>query len=72
MPRPKQGHSNNAHRSVVISREKRAFGISCKSYEIHNERIQEEFSKQAPRFGEKGLTLSSQDILDWIVDFLPS
>lgn len=37
----------------------------------HNKIIQEEFSKQAPRFGEKGLTLSSQDILAWIVDFLP-
>jgi len=37
----------------------------------HNKRIQEEFSKQAPRFGEKGLTLSSRDILAWIVEFLP-
>ena len=37
----------------------------------HNRVVREEFSKQASRFGEKGLTLSSQDILDWIVDFLP-
>src|SRR6186997_892840 len=37
----------------------------------HNERIQEEFSKQAPKFNEKGLTLSSQEILAWIVVFLP-
>lgn len=37
----------------------------------HNKVIQEEFSKQASKFGEKGLTLSSQDILDWIVGFLP-
>ena len=37
----------------------------------HDRVIQEEFSKQASKFGEKGLTLSSQDILDWIVDSLP-
>ena len=37
----------------------------------HNRVVREEFSKQASRFGDKGLTLSSQDILDWIVDFLP-
>ena len=37
----------------------------------HNRVIRKEFSKQAARFGEKGLTLSSKDILDWIVDFLP-
>jgi len=37
----------------------------------HIKVIREEFSKQAPKFGEKGLTLSSQDILDWIVDSLP-
>jgi ubiquinone/menaquinone biosynthesis C-methylase UbiE len=37
----------------------------------HNNVIREEFSKQASRFGEKGLTLSSQDILNWIVGFLP-
>jgi len=37
----------------------------------HNRVVREEFSKQAPKFGEKGLTLSSQDILAWIVDFLP-
>ncbi|MEN8173058.1 MAG: class I SAM-dependent methyltransferase, partial [Chloroflexota bacterium] len=30
-----------------------------------------EFSKQAPSFGEKGLTLSSQEILNWIVGELP-
>jgi ubiquinone/menaquinone biosynthesis C-methylase UbiE len=37
----------------------------------HNRVVREEFSKQASRFGDKGLTLSSQDILDWILDFLP-
>jgi ubiquinone/menaquinone biosynthesis C-methylase UbiE len=37
----------------------------------HNRVIRREFSKQASRFGDKGLTLSNQDILDWIVDFLP-
>jgi ubiquinone/menaquinone biosynthesis C-methylase UbiE len=37
----------------------------------HNKVVREEFSRQASRFGEKGLTLSSQDILAWIVDFLP-
>ena len=37
----------------------------------HNRVIRQEFSKQAARFGEKGLTLSSQDLLDWIVTILP-
>lgn len=37
----------------------------------HNRVVQEEFSKQAPRFGEKGLTLSSPEILEWIVGCLP-
>jgi len=37
----------------------------------HNQRIREEFSKQAARFGDLGLTLSSQEILDWIVGGLP-
>ena len=37
----------------------------------HNEVIRREFSKQATGFGDKGLTLSRQDILDWIVDTLP-
>ncbi len=37
----------------------------------YNRVIREEFSKQASKFGDKGLTLSSQDILDWIVDYLP-
>jgi ubiquinone/menaquinone biosynthesis C-methylase UbiE len=37
----------------------------------HNRVVREEFSKQAPKFTEKGLTLSSQDILDWIVHSLP-
>ena len=37
----------------------------------HNRVVQEEFSKQAARFGDKGLTLSSQDLLDWIVTILP-
>ena len=37
----------------------------------HNKVIREEFSKQASSFGDKGLTLSSQDILDWSVRILP-
>lgn len=37
----------------------------------HNRVIRKEFSKQAGSFGDIGLTLSSQDILDWIVDLLP-
>jgi ubiquinone/menaquinone biosynthesis C-methylase UbiE len=37
----------------------------------HNKVVREEFSKQASRFGDKELTLSSQDILDWIAGFLP-
>jgi ubiquinone/menaquinone biosynthesis C-methylase UbiE len=37
----------------------------------HNRVIQREFSKQASSFGDKGLTLSSQEILNWIVDALP-
>jgi ubiquinone/menaquinone biosynthesis C-methylase UbiE len=37
----------------------------------HNKVVQREFSKQASKFGDKGLTLSSQEILDWIVGFLP-
>ena len=37
----------------------------------HHRVVREEFSKQASRFGDKGLTLSSEDILDWIVEFLP-
>lgn len=37
----------------------------------HDRIIREEFSKQAAKFGDKGLTLSSQDILDWIIENLP-
>src|SRR5512139_2711320 len=37
----------------------------------HNKVVQREFSKQASRFENKGLTLSSQEILGWIVDSLP-
>jgi len=37
----------------------------------HNKVVRKEFSKQAPSFGDKGLTLSSQDILDWSVRILP-
>lgn len=37
----------------------------------HNQVIQREFSKQASKFGDKGLTLSNQDIFDWIVNLLP-
>jgi len=37
----------------------------------HNETIRKEFSKQAARFGDHGLTLSSQDYLAWMVDILP-
>ena len=37
----------------------------------HNKVIRTEFSKQASSFGEKGLTLSSQDILNWSIRLLP-
>jgi len=37
----------------------------------HNEVVRKEFSKQASNFGDKGLTLSSQDILDWSMEILP-
>ena len=37
----------------------------------HNKVIRREFSKQASSFGDKGLTLSSQDILGWSVSLLP-
>jgi hypothetical protein len=37
----------------------------------HNRVIRDEFSKQASSFGDKGLTLSSQEILGWIVENLP-
>ena len=37
----------------------------------HHETIRKEFSKQAARFGDKGLTLSSQEYLAWMVDILP-
>lgn len=37
----------------------------------HNRVIQSEFSKQASSFGDQGLTLSSQEILGWIVGNLP-
>ena len=37
----------------------------------HNKVVRKEFSKQASRFGDKGLTLSSQNILDWGVELLP-
>ena len=37
----------------------------------HNKVIRREFSKQASNFGDKGLTLSSQTILDWSVGILP-
>lgn len=37
----------------------------------HNRVVRREFSKQASKFGEKGLTLSSQDLLDWAVSLLP-
>ncbi|HLO31698.1 MAG TPA: class I SAM-dependent methyltransferase [Anaerolineales bacterium] len=37
----------------------------------HNKVIRKAFSKQAASFGDTGLTLSNQDILDWIVDLLP-
>ena len=37
----------------------------------HNKVVRKEFSKQASKFGDKGLTLSSQNILDWGVELLP-
>ena len=37
----------------------------------HNKIIRKEFTKQAEKFGEKGLTLSSEEYLNWMVNFLP-
>jgi ubiquinone/menaquinone biosynthesis C-methylase UbiE len=37
----------------------------------HNEKIRREFSRQADSFGKPGLTLSSQEYLEWMVDILP-
>jgi ubiquinone/menaquinone biosynthesis C-methylase UbiE len=37
----------------------------------HKETIKKEFAKQAKRFGESGLTLSSQEYLQWMVKSLP-
>jgi len=36
----------------------------------HNEVIRQEFSKQASSFGNAGLTLSSQEILKWVIESL--
>jgi ubiquinone/menaquinone biosynthesis C-methylase UbiE len=37
----------------------------------HNQIVREEFSRQAAKFGDQGLTLSSQEILNWITESLP-
>jgi ubiquinone/menaquinone biosynthesis C-methylase UbiE len=37
----------------------------------HHKVIRREFAKQASSFGKAGLTLSSLDLLDWIVSLLP-
>lgn len=37
----------------------------------HSETIRREFSRQAAIFGERGLTLSSQEYLMWMVEILP-
>jgi len=37
----------------------------------HNQTIRSEFSRQAASFGARGLTLSSQEYLMWMVDILP-
>src|SRR5690349_14194991 len=37
----------------------------------HDQIVREEFSKQAAKFGDQGLTLSSQKILNWIIRSLP-
>ena len=37
----------------------------------HNQVVRREFSKQAAKFGEKGYTLSSEELLNWIIDSLP-
>ena len=38
---------------------------------MHDETVRRAFAKQATRFGDKGLTLSSQEYLAWMVDILP-
>jgi SAM-dependent methyltransferase len=37
----------------------------------HSERIRREFARQAIHFGEEGLTLTSKEYLEWMVDILP-
>lgn len=37
----------------------------------HNQVVRKEFSKQAAKFGEKGYTLSSAELLHWIINSLP-
>ena len=39
--------------------------------ETHSERIRAAFARQAEHFGERGLTLSSQEYLAWMVASLP-
>jgi protein-L-isoaspartate O-methyltransferase len=38
---------------------------------MHKAKIREAFAGQASHFGEQGLTLSSPEILSWIIDGLP-
>ena len=38
--------------------------------ESQHEAVRREFSRQAPRFGEEGLALTSREHLQWIVDYL--
>jgi ubiquinone/menaquinone biosynthesis C-methylase UbiE len=38
--------------------------------ENHHDVVRNQFSKQAPRFGEQGLTLSSPEHLQWVVNSL--
>ncbi|KKM80123.1 hypothetical protein LCGC14_1343090, partial [marine sediment metagenome] len=37
----------------------------------HNERVRKEFAKQAAKFNDSGLTLSSEEYLAWMVGILP-
>lgn len=44
--------------------------MSSSMKDNHHERVRREFSKQAPRYGEKGFALTSPEHLQWMVDNL--
>lgn len=44
--------------------------VSSSMKDNHQERVRREFSKQAPRYGEKGFALTSPEHLQWMIDNL--